>query len=326
MKFVVPTRGGNEHLLDKHLRFIVLALLFLTGSIVFAQSLYKFQNENGEWVFSDLPPAEEKPVEVRDLPTGPEVPTVTVTTSLVGRQIRITAHNEYAVPVEVVLALDELRNLELPRPDQDFSWVVAPDSELILLELDAVDDNIAPDVLYRYLWVPGYPEAEHDNEALYRAPFAAARTYPISQTFPIGLTHLTPDSYFAVDIAMPIGTDIYAARGGTVFEVASTNFRGGYDPQEDAASANIVRIMHDDGSHAIYAHLNWNSIRVRPGDRVERGQYIADSGNTGFSTGPHLHFVVLVNKGMRLVSVPIWFEGPSLAPIEPITGNSLRAY
>ena len=40
--------------------------------------------------------------------------------------------------------------------------------------------------------------------------------------------------------------------------------------------------MHDDGTYAIYAHLNTNTIRVRPGDRVRRGQYIADSGNTGF--------------------------------------------
>jgi murein DD-endopeptidase MepM/ murein hydrolase activator NlpD len=77
---------------------------------------------------------------------------------------------------------------------------------------------------------------------------------------------------------MPVGTDIHAARGGVVFEVASTNFRGGVDPERDAASANIVRILHDDGTHAVYAHLNWNSIRVKPGDTVERGEYIADSG------------------------------------------------
>jgi len=92
------------------------------------------------------------------------------------------------------------------------------------------------------------------------------------------------------------------------------------------ASANVVRIMHDDGSHAVYAHLNLNSVRVRPGDRVERGQYIADSGNTGYSSGPHLHFAVMVNRGMRMASVPVLFEGPNQAPTEPITGNALLAY
>ncbi|MCH6552723.1 MAG: M23 family metallopeptidase, partial [Acidobacteria bacterium] len=67
---------------------------------------------------------------------------------------------------------------------------------------------------------------------------------------------------------MPVGTDVVAARGGIVFEVASNNFRGGLNLQRDGRSANIVRILHDDGTFAIYAHLNWNSIRVRPGDRV----------------------------------------------------------
>jgi murein DD-endopeptidase MepM/ murein hydrolase activator NlpD len=129
-----------------------------------------------------------------------------------------------------------------------------------------------------------------------------------------------------VDLEMPIGTDIYAARAGLVFEVASTNFRGGTDREQDAAAANIVRIMHDDGSHAVYAHLNWNSIRVRPGDRVERGEYIADSGNTGFTTGPHLHFVVLLNRGMRLESVPVLFEGVNNSAVEPATGDTLVAY
>jgi murein DD-endopeptidase MepM/ murein hydrolase activator NlpD len=140
------------------------------------------------------------------------------------------------------------------------------------------------------------------------------------------VTHNTPDSRYAVDIAMPIGTDIHAARGGIVFEVASTNFRGGVDRERDAATANIVRILHDDGTHAVYAHLNLNSIRVQAGDEVERGEYIADSGNTGFSSGPHLHFAVLRNVGMRIESVPVTFEGPNTAEIQPTAGNALTAY
>jgi murein DD-endopeptidase MepM/ murein hydrolase activator NlpD len=326
MKYALPTRDGEERPLDRRFLICALALLLFSGGSVNAQEMYKYQDENGDWIYTDRPPQEGQIAEIRDLPTGLAAPTVTVTTSLTGRQISFNARNDYAVPVEVVLALDELRNLELPRPDQSMRWVVGPRSDLQLFQLDAVDDNVAPEAIFRFLWLPGDPEALHDDNQLYRAPFAVANDYPISQTFPVGITHLTPDSYYAVDIAMPVGTSIYAARAGTVFEVASTNFRGGVDPEQDAASANIVRIMHDDGSHAVYAHLSWNSIRVRPGDRVERGQYIADSGNTGFSTGPHLHFVVLVNRGMRLVSVPILFEGPNSAAIEPETGNILLAY
>jgi murein DD-endopeptidase MepM/ murein hydrolase activator NlpD len=326
MKSATPNKGGSEPRLDRNLCLFFAAMLFLISGVAGAQALYKYQDENGEWVFTDRAPPEEQSAEILELPTGKSAPTVTVTTSLVGRQVRFSARNEYVVPVEVVLALDALHNLELPPPDQSMRWVVAPQSELVLLTLAAVDDNVAPEAEYRFVWIPGNPDSQHDASHLYRAPFAVAKNYPITQAFPVGITHLTPDSYYAVDLAMPVGTDIYAARAGTVFEVASTNFSGGMDAAQDIAKANIVRIMHDDGSQAAYAHLNWNSIRVRPGDRVERGQYIADSGNTGFSSGPHLHFVVMVNLGMRLASVPVLFEGPNRTPVEATTGNTLVAY
>lgn len=318
--------AGTGRPLDKRLRVFITAALILTGSTVFAQAMYKYKDENGEWIFTDRPPPQEQVAEILDLPTGSEKPTVSVTTRLFDRQISFNARNNYAVPVEVVIALDELRNLELPRPDQSLRWVVGPNSDLMLFQLQAIDDNIAPEAIFRFTWLPGDPEAQHAANHLYRVPFAVARDHSITQTFPVGITHLTPDSYYAVDVAMPIGTAIYAARAGTVFEVASTNFRGGTDSDQDMASANIVRIMHDDGSHAVYAHLNLNSVRVRPGDRVERGQYIADSGNTGFSSGPHLHFVVVVNRGTRLASVPVLFEGPNMLPVKPVTGATLLAY
>jgi murein DD-endopeptidase MepM/ murein hydrolase activator NlpD len=148
----------------------------------------------------------------------------------------------------------------------------------------------------------------------------------VSQAFPYATTHLTADAYYAMDVVMPVGTNIYAARAGIVFEVASTNFRGGIDPQRDGASANLVRILHDDGTYGVYAHLNWNTIRVRPGDVVSRGEYIADSGNTGFSTGPHLHFAVLRNAGMRPESVPFTIEGPNRSAVVPQMGTALTAY
>ena len=131
---------------------------------------------------------------------------------------------------------------------------------------------------------------------------------------------------YAVDLAMPVGTDVVAARDGIVFDVASNNFKGGVDRSEYAELANIVRILHDDGSYAVYAHLNWNSIRVRPGERVRAGQYIADSGNTGFTSGPHLHFAVQRNVGMRVDSMRVSFRGPNESRITPASGNMLTAY
>jgi len=87
-----------------------------------------------------------------------------------------------------------------------------------------------------------------------------------------------------------------------------------------------VRILHEDGTYGEYAHLNRNSIRVKPGDIVRRGEYIADSGNTGFSSGPHLHFAVIRNIGMRVESVPVVFEGANGSEVAPATGTELTAY
>ena len=132
------------------------------------------------------------------------------------------------------------------------------------------------------------------------------------------MTHNTPDSQYAVDIVMPEGTDVFAARGGVVFDVAAQNFKGGADAS-NMSLANVVKILHDDGTYAIYAHLSWNSIRVRVGDVVERGEYIADSGNTGYSSGPHLH-------GMKPQSLPVtFFTGTNSEPIAPATGQVLTA-
>jgi len=76
----------------------------------------------------------------------------------------------------------------------------------------------------------------------------------------------------------------------------------------------------------VYAHLQMNTVRVRPGQRVQRGEYLANSGNTGFSSGPHLHFVVLRNAGLRSESVPVTFAGPGGAAVSPRSGRSLTAY
>ena len=88
----------------------------------------------------------------------------------------------------------------------------------------------------------------------------------------------------------------------------------------------MVRIYHDDGTMTLYAHLNWNSIRVVPGQRIRRREYIADSGNTGFSTGPHLHFVVQTNRDGSIVSVPVEFSDRDGRGIALHRGDQPTAY
>jgi murein DD-endopeptidase MepM/ murein hydrolase activator NlpD len=124
---------------------------------------------------------------------------------------------------------------------------------------------------------------------------------------------------------MPVGSAVHAAREGVVINVAHRFFRGG-TTQEVRDEANFVQVLQDDGTTAVYAHLQLDTVRVRPGQRVQRGEYIANSGNTGYSSGPHLHFVVLRNAGLRSESVPVTFAGPGGASVVPRSRESLTAY
>jgi len=307
--------------------FLPIAALALLGiSYSQAQTMYKYRGEDGEWIYTDRKPMGEKQVEVSQLEFSFVAPEFSVTHEVHGTSIEFFAHNDFYAPIEVRLEFVEITGVSYPAPDQILRWVIDPRSDQLLLNLEALQGVEAPYVEYQFEYIPGDPTAQHQADTVYRAPFAAGLSFPITQAYPDVITHKTLDSVYAVDIAMPVGTDIFAARGGVVFDVASDNYRGGLDRSRDGQGANIIRILHDDGTFSLYAHLNWNSIRVKPGDRVRTGQYIADSGNTGFTSGPHLHFVVQKNAGLKLQALPIVFKGPDSTSIVPVAGDELVAY
>lgn len=140
--------------------------------------------------------------------------------------------------------------------------------------------------------VPGDPAAQ-PLHVFYRLPFESGKVR-VSQAFGGRRSHGDVQNHYAVDFPLPEGTPIIAARAGTVMQVF------------DAATgeANLVRILHADGSMALYAHLQAQSAVIRPGQVLEAGQRLASSGSTGFSSGPHLHFAVQRNAGMALESLP----------------------
>lgn len=303
---------------------LLAASLVATGAV--AQTLYKYRGADGEWIYADRPPDDGRVDETRALGPGITGSTVTVNADTDGSSARFEAENPLHIPVELLLRFTRLEGFEYPDPDRALVWVLPARSRVLLLELAKLDSGSIPAVQYMIEYRPGDPAAAHRPDAPYRVPTAISSQFPVTQAYPEVVTHTTEDSRYAIDIAMPVGTDVFAARGGIVFDVSADNFRSGLDPERDGPAANVVQILHDDGTYAVYAHLNWNSIRVRPGDLVVRGQYIADSGNTGFSSGPHLHFAVLRNAGRRTVSVQVGFKDANANSVIPATGALLTAY
>lgn len=129
--------------------------------------------------------------------------------------------------------------------------------------------------------------------------------FRISQGAGGDFSHNSPKGRYAVDVAMPVGTPIVAARAGTVVKA-----RDGQHGRLPDPAGNYVRVLHADGSHSAYLHLKRGSVRVKAGQPVEVGSLLGQSGSTGRSTGPHLHFVVQKKIGDSLISVPFRFTQP----------------
>lgn len=116
-------------------------------------------------------------------------------------------------------------------------------------------------------------------------------------------SHNNAENRHALDFAAPLGTPVFVARDGLVMQAENdhADLPPGQKPPQ-GARPNFVRILHTDGSMALYAHLKQGSIVVQPGQQVGKGDRLGSVGNSGHSTAPHLHFVVQINTGMRLES------------------------
>lgn len=130
-------------------------------------------------------------------------------------------------------------------------------------------------------------------EPLYRLPWAEGQSFMFTQVSDGRITtHFTKSTLHAVDIAMPNGTPVLAARAGVV-EALEVDHGANQDEEPVSYEGNFVRLRHDDGTAAIYAHLAYRSIRVAPGEHVHPGQLLGHSGTTGDTSEPNLHFAVI---------------------------------
>jgi murein DD-endopeptidase MepM/ murein hydrolase activator NlpD len=234
------------------------------------------------------------------------------------------ARNDGPAPVSVLIKLTVAENVLSDRALPVVA-VVAPRSRQRLVRLSRENPRLAWRYQYGWSWRLGDYQATHNSYAAYRVPWMDGRTFRIGQA-PGGriTTHDKPWNRNAIDVSMPEGTPILAARAGTVVEVTEGFSEGGKD-ESLVNKANIVRVMHDDGTLTEYVHLMPGGSAVRVGEKIAAGKLIGYSGNTGFSSGPHLHFAVLrvVREGdsFQYVSEPFsFYVGRPVQVFFPKTG------
>ena len=165
----------------------------------------------------------------------------------------------------------------------------------------------------------GRVDADHDDGYLYRLPYGDGLSFPIIQGYGAKLTHRGAERY-TLDFGMPVGTAVHAAREGVVALVEDSH-DWGCAREECGRYANFVVVLHTDGTTGEYFHLERDSVQVRAGERVRRGQWLARSGNTGFSTAPHLHFgVYRTGRDRRTESLAVRFATRLGAVNQPRSG------
>lgn len=141
--------------------------------------------------------------------------------------------------------------------------------------------------------------------------------YPVGSAYYVSQANCSTGGHqgayrYAYDFSMPIGTTITAARAGIVAEIRM-KFRDG---QPGEGESNWIKIRHSDNTIAAYSHLTEHGALVKIGDRVEAGQPIGLSGNSGNTGGlPHLHFHICpCSEPVDCGTLPVTFRNADPNP------------
>lgn len=219
------------------------------------------------------------------------------------------AYNRMKVPAGVQVHFDRMTGVTVvprQRTRGVSEHVVAPGAAEQVLMLVRTDVRQKAEAPFHWRISYGDPNARPDPKVEYRMPFGGGEPRPLTQGANGRFTH-KGRSAWSFDFGMPVGTPVVAARAGRVVEITDGYTKSGIT-QDFLDKANAVTVLHEDGTFGTYAHLD-PGAGVREGMRVEVGDVLGFSGNTGFSTGPHLHFSVWKATWDGGTTVPIRFAG-----------------
>jgi len=267
-----------ETVMSRFLRlgFLVLPALLLVGWLVEAhgKKLYKFQDDQGRWVFTDGRPPPDRSATVEQVDMG-QKERIWLRQEADRDLIGFYVYNDYAGPVECEVALAEQRNLHAV-PSLPRRFTIGEGKSPILFRIGRINPHLAWSYRLTHRCVVGAPVARVALDTPYIPPISPGTSFRIGQGFNGRFSHNGPHSRYAVDLTMPVGTPVHAARDGVVMAVDNDFFRNGVAPKF-LNEANHIRILHTDGSMAVYAHLDLERATVSQGVNVKAGDLIGYS-------------------------------------------------
>lgn len=190
----------------------------------------------------------------------------------------------------------------------DYALRLASAMEKVILFSETSDSD-------KLLWEKGFSDSVSSGGGAkyieWDSKLIAEFTPPLNIKSPIVTSRYGPrwgSMHEGTDIAVPVGTPLYASADGVVVRSVGDqlNSRTGW--------GNYVKVKHANENHTLLGHLN--SVSVREGEEVKQGQLLGYSGNSGNSTGPHLHFEFYLggaDGSFRVDSYPIAYQ-PNLFP------------
>lgn len=296
---------------------LLLALIGLIHLNTAQAEIFKYQDEQGKWHFTDKQPDSSQTSKLETLTyskTSQKSNRPYIEVINADQHFEYWAHNPFHAPVETFLRFDD-------EPDKRIRIVLDPLESRVM----ARSPSAQAKRLFHFRYVIGDPQAETAIKEVH-PPFTDYRPMQITQAFNGRFSHNRQPSVYAVDISMPVGTKIIAAKSGIVISTKDDYHAAGVTSGFFYDKANYVDILHDDGSYAIYGHLLLGGVKVKAGEHVKAGQVIALSGNTGFSTGPHLHFAIRHNAQGQSKSLSFKFLQANKQNLLPEAGLWLLPY
>jgi murein DD-endopeptidase MepM/ murein hydrolase activator NlpD len=298
----------------RHLSSLLCCLALAGAQPAVAVAVYKFRDANGVITFTDQPTRGAQVLFYGDRFIEKLDSNVRIEKQSLQSGELLTLVNDLHAPVEIELTIKDARNVA-PLGSNKIHRVLPARSKTPLMTLQP---RTTGKMSYRHSlrFALSDPQLQPSNYN-YALPWTNGQ-YKVTQGPGGRFSHQDSKGRHAVDVSMPEGTRVTAARAGTVVSI-DENERAG----NSSRAGNYVRILHSDGTMSVYLHLRQQGVMVKEGQFVNVGDLIAYSGNTGHSTGAHLHFVVQKNIGMNVVSIPFKFEGPTGVAMVPKAGDLL---